>query len=104
MNPTNYCLLIIVCFPYVFEIGESIDLELSTDTPTADIQLDVSLSNENGQITTSGIPVVLETESADPQLKDIDQHQLLHTGVPAGIYFRISQKVHLQHSNIACIS
>ncbi|VDK70817.1 unnamed protein product [Onchocerca ochengi] len=92
MNSANYYLLIVVCSYHIFEIGESIDLELSADASIADTRPDVFLSNGHMQTTTPGIPVVLETGPTDLQLHKIDHHKLLHIGTPAGIYFRISQK------------
>ncbi|KAL3984535.1 LBP / BPI / CETP family N-terminal domain protein [Acanthocheilonema viteae] len=77
MGPANHWLLIVICSFHLFETGKSIHLELSTDTP-------VTLPNRHEQITTA----VLETgpEKVPPQEIDHD------IDVPAGIYFRISQK------------
>ncbi|EFO18236.2 hypothetical protein LOAG_10260 [Loa loa] len=84
----NYCCLLIIIYSfYIFEIGKGIDLQLSTEATVIDIQHNVSLSNEYEQIVSSGIPILLETRS-----EEIDHHNSLHTGVPAGLYFRISQK------------
>ncbi|KAK6107997.1 LBP / BPI / CETP family N-terminal domain protein [Brugia pahangi] len=82
MNYKYYFLLIIV-----IEIGEAIKLELSTDIPIIDIQYNISLSDSYQQNTSVGIPVLLNTESKNLQLQET-----IFTGIPAGIYFRISQK------------
>uniref|UniRef100_A0A1I8EAW6 BPI2 domain-containing protein n=1 Tax=Wuchereria bancrofti TaxID=6293 RepID=A0A1I8EAW6_WUCBA len=87
MNYKDYYLLIIVYSSHIIEIGETIDLELSTDIPATDIQYNISLSDSYEQNTSLGIPVLLETKSKNLQLQET-----VFTGIPAGMYFRISQK------------
>ncbi|VDN82563.1 unnamed protein product [Brugia pahangi] len=55
--------------------------------PVTDIQYNISLSDSYQQNTSVGIPVLLNTESKNLQLQET-----IFTGIPAGIYFRISQK------------
>ncbi|VDK87149.1 unnamed protein product [Litomosoides sigmodontis] len=57
-------------------------MDLSTDTPV------VGFPNGRVQIANAGTPPVLETRPDNLPLKEIGHH----TSVPAGIYFRISQK------------
>lgn len=92
MNPAKYSLLFIVCSLHLVESGESTQLNLSTDTPVD------GLSNGYGQITSAGSPTMLETGPDNLRLEEIDQH----AGVPAGIYFRISQKVELKSFDVKC--
>uniref|UniRef100_A0A0R3S0P9 BPI1 domain-containing protein n=1 Tax=Elaeophora elaphi TaxID=1147741 RepID=A0A0R3S0P9_9BILA len=82
MTPTNYCLLlIIVCSFHLFETGEGIDLRTSAN----DTQVWLQVSDEREQSTNAETPIVLKN---DLRPQEIDSH----AGIPAGIYFRISQK------------
>lgn len=97
MNVANYCLLIILhSSSKAFGIGKSSNLELlKVNTSANDIHLNASRSDESEQNFTSGIPVQLETTPSNRQLQEIDQQNSLQPKLPAGIYFRISQKVNL---------
>ncbi|VDK30313.1 unnamed protein product [Gongylonema pulchrum] len=93
-KPMNHLIwyLTLLCF-CTAGANESFEFILSTELPLADNRPEISISNEPAVIPTNpGIPVALQTETPEPQPVKIRRSDLVHTGTPAGIYFRISQK------------
>lgn len=90
-------LLILLVTAYLCHVAnaeEATEFDLSTDPPTVDTRPEVSISNEPAEIsTTPGIALTLVTEAPEPASIKRRRHEYAHKGTPAGIYFRISQKV-----------
>uniref|UniRef100_A0A915PVW3 Lipid-binding serum glycoprotein C-terminal domain-containing protein n=1 Tax=Setaria digitata TaxID=48799 RepID=A0A915PVW3_9BILA len=80
--------LITVFSSHFLKTGESIEL-FADNTPVTNTRFDASLLK---QTEGSVIPDKLEAEQIILQPQVIDHHKHVHAGVPAGIYFRISQK------------